>query len=165
MEKILILGIVLAALGFIAQFLNAKGGGAVAKKEEWLPYSKKTWLLTRAEREFFSVLERAVAGQYYIFPQLALDKIVMLEGKGSLKGGYRNKIDQKSVDFALFDKQSISPVLIIELDDYTHQRPERQIRDGFVDRVLDHCNIPILHITSVPKEEELRTQIGAKISL
>ncbi|MFZ2832236.1 MAG: DUF2726 domain-containing protein [Minisyncoccia bacterium] len=137
MEKILILGVALAVVGFIFQFLNEQGKGG-AKKEEWLPYSKKTWLLTRAEREFFSILEKAVGGQYYIFPQLALDKIVMLEGKGSLKGGYRNKIDQKSVDFALFSKQDVSPVLVIELDDYTHQRPDRQTRDGFVDRVLNH---------------------------
>lgn len=168
MEKILILGAVVGVLGFafkILTELNAKGTTETAKKEEWLPYSKKTWLLTRAEREFFSVLERAVAGQYYIFPQIALDKIVMLEGKGSLKGGYRNKIDLKSVDFVLFDKQGVSPVLAIELDDYTHQRADRQTRDSFVDRVLNHCNIPILHVTSIPKEEELRAQIIAKIKV
>lgn len=165
MNNILILGVVLAVIGFIFQFLNTKGSGGVTKKEEWLPYMEKSYLLTRAEHEFFSILERAVSDQYYIFPQLALDKIVMLEGKGSLKGGYRNKIDQKSVDFVLFDKQNISPVLVIELDDYTHQRPERQERDGFVDRVLNHCNIPILHVRSIPKEEELRTQIGTKIRI
>lgn len=161
MEKLLLLGIAVGALGLIFQFLNEKGRLGI--KEEWLPYQKKTWLLTRAEREFFNVLERAVGGEYYIFPQLALDKIVMLEGKGSLKGGYRNKIDQKSVDFALFSKQDISPVLVIELDDYTHQRPDRQTRDGFVDRVLAHCGIPILHITSIPKEESLREQITSVI--
>lgn len=158
MEKLLLLGMVVGVFGLIFHFLNEKV--KLNKKEEWLPYTKKIWLLTRAEREFFGVLERAVAGQYYIFPQLALDKIVMLEGKGSLKGGYRNKIDQKSVDFALFSKQDISPILVIELDDYTHKRPDRQTRDGFVDRVLNHCGVPILHITSIPKEEKLRAQIA-----
>lgn len=164
MYKILILGIALGVLGFVIEFLRTKGGKGSEKKEEWLPYQKKTWLLTRAEREFFSVLERVVAGQYYIFPQLALDKIVMLDGKGSLKGGYRNKIDQKSVDFVLFDKQNISPILVIELDDYTHQRPDRQTRDGFVDRVMNHCGIAILHAKSTNNEAELRLQISAKIN-
>lgn len=158
MEKLLLLGIVVGALGLFFKFLNEIGG--VGKRNEWLPYTKKTWLLTRAEREFFGVLERAVGGEYYIFPQLALDKIVILAGKGSLKGGYRNKINQKSVDFTLFNKQDISPALVIELDDYTHQRPDRQTRDGFVDRVLIHCDIPILHIISIPKEENLRVQIA-----
>lgn len=163
MEKLLILGIVVGAVGLIFQFLKEKG--ELGKKEEWLPYQKKTWLLTRAEREFFGVLERAAGDEYYIFPQLALDKIVMLDGKGSLKGGYRNKIDQKSVDFALFSKQDISPVLVIELDDYTHKRPDRQTRDGFVDRVLKHCGIPILHVTSVPNEEALRAQIAEVLKI
>ena len=163
MYKILLLGIALAIIGFVIEFLRTKGGKGSEKKEEWLPYQKKIWLLTRAEREFFNVLERAVAGQYYIFPQLALDKIVMLDGKGSLKGGYRNKIDLKSVDFVLFDKQNISPVLVIELDDYTHQRPDRQKRDGFVDRVLNHCEIPILHIMSISKDGELLAQINEKL--
>lgn len=158
MNKLLLLGIVVGAVGLIFQFLNEKG--RVSKKDEWLPYTKKTWLLTRSEREFFSVLERVVGGEYYIFTQLALDKIVMLEGKGSFRSGYRNKIDQKSVDFALFSKQDISPVLVIELDDYTHKRPDRQTRDGFVDRVLNHCGIPIIHITSIQKEESLRVQIA-----
>lgn len=168
MEKLLILAAVVGVLGFafkILTELNVKGTAETAKKEEWLPYSKKTWLLTRAEREFFSVLERAVIGQYYIFPQIALDKIVMLDGKGSLKGGYRNKIDLKSVDFVLFNKQDISPALVIELDDYTHQRADRRTRDSFVDRVLNHCGIPILHVTSIPREEELRARIGEKIKI
>ncbi len=166
MNKLLILVAAFGAVVFAIKIVSELNGKESAtKKVEWLPYSKKTWLLTRSEREFFNVLERAVAGQYYIFPQLALDKIVMLDGKGSLKGGYRNKIDQKSADFVLFDKQNISPVLVIELDDYTHQRPERQERDGFVDRVLNHCNIPILHVTSIPKEEELRAQISTKIKI
>ncbi|HBH71425.1 MAG: Topoisomerase DNA binding C4 zinc finger domain protein [Parcubacteria group bacterium GW2011_GWC1_42_11] len=163
MNNLVIFAVIVAVVGFVVGELTRKGG-RVNEKDEWLPYSKKTWLLTRAEREFLSVLERAVDGKYYIFPQLALDKIVMLEGKGSLRGGYRNKIDQKSVDFVLFDKQNISPVLVIELDDYTHQRPERQVRDGFVDRVLNQCGIPILHITSIPKEMDLKTQIDSKIT-
>lgn len=86
----------------------------------------------------------------------------MLDGKGSLKGGYRNKIDLKSVDFVLFDKQNISPVLVIELDDYTHQRSDRQARDGFVDRVLNHCGVPILHVVSSLKETELKAKIDEK---
>ena len=167
MEKLLIVVAVVGVLGFafkILTELNAKGTTETAKKEEWLPYSKKTWLLTRSEREFFSILEKVVMGQYYIFPQIALDKIVMLEGKGSIKGGYRSKIDKKSADFVLFDKQGVSPVLVIELDDYTHQRPDRQARDGFVDRVLNHCGIPIIH-TRLVSEENLRGQIGEKIKI
>lgn len=165
MEKILALSVVLVIISYVFYLLNKKGKGWIIKKKEWLPYIKKSFLLTRAEHDFFSVLERVVGNRYYVFPQLTLDKIVLLDGKGSLKGGYRNKINKKSADFVLFDKQDISPVLVIELDDHTHQRPERQERDGFVNRLLNHCGIPILHIRSIPKEEELRTQIEAIIKI
>ncbi len=124
---------------------------------------KKSFLLTRAEHQFFKILERAVGGQYYIFPQLAPDKIVLLKGKGSFKRGYRNKISKKSVDFVLFDKQNISPILVIELDDPTHQRPDRKARDSFLDKVLNRCDIPILHTHSTFNEEELKAQIEEKI--
>ena len=163
MNGIIILGIVLGVAAFVIQFIKEKGGGESSKREEWLPYAKKSYLLTPAEHEFFSVLEQAAESKYYIFPQLALDKLVLLSGKGSYRGGYRNKIDQKSVDFVLFDKQNISPILVIELDDYTHERPDRQARDGFVDRVMSHCNIPILHIHSMLKGGELKAQIDAKL--
>ncbi len=77
-------------------------------------------------------------------------------------GGYRSKINKKIVDFVLFDKQNISPILVIELDDYTHQKPDRKKRDVFLNKVLDHCGIPILHTPSV-HEEELRMKIKEKI--
>ncbi len=149
---------------FIAGLLKEKGGSREGKKEEWLPYMKKSYLLTRAEHEFFSTLEKVVGSQYYVFPQLAIDKIVQLKGKGSSKRGYRSKINKKSVDFVLFDKQNISPVLVIELDDYTHQRPDRKKRDVFLNRVLDHCEIPVLHTPSV-SEEELKTKITEKLKI
>ncbi|MEK7538445.1 MAG: DUF2726 domain-containing protein [Patescibacteria group bacterium] len=166
MNKLIVLALIVFVLGFIFKLLAQKNDlGKSAKKEEWLPYMKKSYLLTRAEHEFFVILEKAVEGQYYIFPQLALDKIVLLSGKGSLKSGYRNKIDLKSVDFVLFDKQNISPILVIELDDPSHEKPERQLRDGFVDRVLNHCGIPILHVTSTPNEDNLRAQITQRVKI
>jgi hypothetical protein len=165
MNGIIILGLVLGVAAFVIQFIKEKSRGESSKKEEWLPYTKKIYLLTSAEHEFFNVLEQAMEGKYYIFPQLALDKLVLLSGKGSYRGGYRNKIDQKSVDFVLFNKQNVSPVLVIELDDFTHERPDRQIRDGFVDKVMNHCNIPILHTRSVQNIDELRDKIAEKIRL
>ncbi len=149
---------------FIANSLNIKGGLKEKKLEGWLPYMKKSYLLTRTEHEFFNTLEKIVEGKYYIFPQIVLTDIVQLKGKGSLRGGYRSKINKKIVDFVLFDKQNISPVLVIELDDYTHQRPDRKKRDIFLNRVLDHCEIPILH-TPLISEIELKTKITEKLKI
>jgi hypothetical protein len=163
MEIQYILFIAFVALAvFIANFLNKKGGLKKEKKAEFLPYIKRTYLLTPAEHEFFNTLEKVVEGKYYIFPQVVLADIVKLKGKGYFKPSYRTKIDKKTVDFVLFDKKNISPILVIELDDYTHQRQKRKKRDVFLNKVLDICKIQILH-TSLISEMELKAIITEKL--
>lgn len=46
----------------------------------------------------------------------------------------------------LCDKIYISPVLAIELDDKTHELPERQERDTEVERILKNAGVPLLRI-------------------
>lgn len=163
MEGILILGVILFIVGSVIQFVRRKSG-AKEEKKEWLPYIKKQYLLTPTEHKFFNILEKAIENRYYIFPQIVLSNIVLLKGRGSFKGGYRNRIDKKTVDFVLFDKQDISPVLVIELDDYTHNRDSRRKRDEKVDKILNRCNIPIIH-TPFISEEKLRLQINLKLKI
>jgi very-short-patch-repair endonuclease len=55
-------------------------------------------------------------------------------------------VDRKSVDFVLFDRNAVSPVLAIELDDSSHDREDRQERDAFVDGVLAKAGLPLLHV-------------------
>lgn len=59
---------------------------------------------------------------------------------------WQNKIRAKSIDFLLCDTQSLRPVLGIELDDISHEKPERIVRDDEVDRVFAAANLPILHV-------------------
>ncbi|MBU4536718.1 DUF2726 domain-containing protein [Patescibacteria group bacterium] len=135
----------------------------IEEEKEILPYYKKKHLLTYRENKFFRVLEEVIGEQYYIFPQVNLDKIVSIENNYSYDYTYRNKINRKSVDFVLFDKQSILPILVIELDDSTHQRESRKERDIFVNKVFEKCDILILHINSILEKEELEKQILLKV--
>ena len=114
--------------------------------EPELPYEKKPYLMTNAEREFFFVLERAVQGRYYIVPQVELSNLVQVEKQKRWEYSLRNKIDRKSVDFVLFNREFFTPHLVVELDDSSHSREDRIVRDGFVDRVLDKAGIKIVHI-------------------
>ncbi len=38
---------------------------------------------------------------------------------------YKNKIDRKSVDFILANKETLATEKVIELDDYSHLQPAR----------------------------------------
>ena len=58
-----------------------------------------------------------------------------------------NMISSKHVDFALCDRD-MNVLIIIELDDSSHRRPDRQARDRFVDAVLKNSGYKILHISA-----------------
>jgi very-short-patch-repair endonuclease len=51
----------------------------------------------------------------------------------------------KCVDFVVVQRDTMHPLLVVELDDSSHKRAERQKRDQFVDQVLTSVGIPVLH--------------------
>jgi len=114
------------------------------KEERELPYKKKEGLMTKAEKEFFDVLERVASNRYYIIPQVKISNLALVSGTVNYKT-YLNKIDRKTVDFVLFDKQ-FSPVMAIELDDSSHNNTSRRERDNFVDEVMNTIGLKIIHI-------------------
>ena len=57
---------------------------------------------------------------------------------------FSNCCHQKHVDFLLCSQGPMRPVLGIELDDTSHSRPDRQVRDEFVDAVFRAAQLPLL---------------------
>ncbi|MFT3685880.1 MAG: DUF2726 domain-containing protein [Phycisphaerales bacterium] len=62
----------------------------------------------------------------------------------------RNKIDRKHVDFLLCNPATTKPVLVIELDDKSHQRPDRQERDKFLNDACKTAGLPIWRVACLP---------------
>ena len=54
-----------------------------------------------------------------------------------------NKIKSKHIDFALADEET-AIVALIELDDTSHSRPDREKRDDFVNAVLENTGYTLL---------------------
>ena len=54
-----------------------------------------------------------------------------------------NRVASKSVDFVIVDLASGDARLVIELDDRSHDRPDRRDRDALVDAALRVAGIPI----------------------
>ena len=107
-------------------------------------YKRKDFLMSRAEHEFFDILVDITKDKYYVFPQIHLSTILDNKVVGqNWKGAFRH-IDEKSVDYVICDKAYIKPLLAIELDDRTHERENRKIRDVEVERILSNANLPLL---------------------
>jgi hypothetical protein len=133
--------IIIVSVVVIAVIFGKEGG---AKKK--LPYAKKDYFLTKAEVDFFRILEKATENKYHIFPQVSLSDLLFVKAKKDEYYKYRNKIDRKSVDFVLAEKEKLKPLLAIELDDSSHNYGKRKERDTFVEKVFEDAGIILLRI-------------------
>lgn len=111
-------------------------------------YAAEASLLSPAERSFLGVLDAAGMAGVRIFPKVRIADIVHVRGGlgRSVATTAQNRINSKHVDFVCVREDTMAPVLIIELDDSSHARPDRMERDDFVDSVFASAGIPVLHV-------------------
>lgn len=148
MTKLFIIAIIITAIAIALSILKNKFGGEKNREDERkkYQYKRKNFFLTRAEHECYDALIVAVGNDYFIFAQVHLPTLLENKVVGQNWRGALRHISEKSVDFVLCDKNYISPKLAIELDDKSHERPERQERDKEVERILQDAGLPLLRL-------------------
>ncbi len=134
--------IIIIIIFFTVVFLSGKK----SEIEKKLPYIRKDYILTKAEVEFFKVLKESLEDKYYIFPQVNLSDLLFVKTRKEEYYKYRNKIDRKSVDFVLAEKENLKPLLAIELDDSSHNYGKRKERDSFVEKAFKDAGLSLLRI-------------------
>src|SRR3954447_21268604 len=102
-----------------------------------LPYERRPTLLSAGELSFYRVLQQAVGAELYVAPKVRLADLIAVRKGTEHFFAFFNKISSKHVDFVLCDPQNFAPVLVIELDDASHERADAQDRDGFKNQALD----------------------------
>ena len=98
------------------------------------------------ELAFYQTLHEVVSG-CIIIPQAHLSIFLNHKVRGQNWSRAFSRINGKSVDF-LICTNDMRPLLAIELDDITHNRPDRQQRDAFVNTVITSAHIPLLRFTA-----------------
>jgi len=111
------------------------------------PYRLRDDFLSRAELSFYKVLLQITGDSYTVCPKVSLSDIFFV--KGPEKTGYFNKISRKHVDFLLCEKETMKPVMGIELDDSSHQRKKRQERDVTVNHIFEAAGFPLARVRNV----------------
>ena len=126
-------------------------------------YRPCRYLLSRGEFAFFRCLVRALLPGYRVALKVRLADVITCP---ETRRAARNRISQKHLDFVLYDEQTTRIVLAIELDDRTHERPERQRRDVFLDQALAYAGVAFLRIraASLYDPTEIQTRISKTIS-
>lgn len=160
----------LAFLAAIIAVLRAKGLLAPqsgAEEEDRFPYTARD-LLTPAEFSFLRTLETATGEGHRVFAKVRLaDVIGTAPGLSATERARAfNKIQSKHLDFILCDPATLRTFLVVELDDSSHERPDRDARDRFVDGACKAAGLPVLHIRAKAQYSvhDLRIDIDAAIT-
>src|SRR5581483_9293763 len=98
--------------------------------------------MSRAEQSFRDFLQETVKDQYIIETKIALNDLI--KRYGWLDHNLWTMHNFGHIDFVLLDPKSKHPVLCIELDDKTHDRPDRQERDERKNDLLLRADLPLL---------------------
>jgi len=146
----LIVAVIIVVVLMIAGALLRPSGRAAKPPASAPAYEAVPALLTAAERSFFGVLQQALAYEYQIFAKVRLADIVRPVRSPSRSGWQSafNRIAGKHVDFVLCDSERLGIVAVVELDDSTHGRFERGLRDSLVDAALAAAGIPVLRVSA-----------------
>lgn len=107
-------------------------------------YESREYLLTQAEHRFFQVLLQAVPEGLHICPQVRMADLIDCY-RDSRRSSFA-AIAHKHIDFVLMEVETAEIVLAIEVDDATHQRPDRMERDRFIEDALNTAGVPLLRV-------------------
>ena len=154
------LAAIVVGIQFLIRRLRLPGTGS-----ESLPYEKVGSLLTAAERSFYGALCQGLDPRFQIFAKVRLSDLVEVPWGTPRAFLYRNRINQKHVDFVLCTANDLTPQLAIELDDSSHARRDRRERDAGVDAALAAARLPILRVQAqrAYAPAELRAMIEDKM--
>ena len=135
------IGIALIVVAFSA-IINAKLKKAESEGGGDIPYFGKT-VLTDVEQVLYHRLVEALP-ELIVLAQVPLSGIVGIRKNKRWRAQF-NAIDRKSVDYVVCRKD-FSVVAVIELDDSTHERADRQKSDEVKNAALKKVGIEILRL-------------------
>lgn len=103
-------------------------------------------LLTRWELAALGAMRHELPPSLHVCPQVRLaDLVTIWPTDARERQAALNRVASKSVDFAVIDSAG-RVLLVVELDDCTHDRADRRERDRLVDAVLGQCGIPVRRV-------------------
>ena len=115
------------------------------------------------ERAFLPALRIAVGPKVWVAPQVAINQLLYLKRDCPARRSWQAKMDRRSLDFVLIDPETYRPLAAIELDDRSHDKPDRRKRDAEVGRLCAAAGLPLLRVAAAQAYDpiELRDRLRA----
>jgi len=112
------------------------------------PYARSLHLFSPAERSFLQVLDEVVGDNARIFGKVRVADVVV-PGEGMTgsdwKEAYR-KVSSHSFDFLLCNRNDLSVICAIALDDGTRNLTGKSHPAAFLSEVCHAAGVPLIHV-------------------
>ncbi len=102
-------------------------------------YVKKGALVSRPEYEFLQTLRQIQPDKYEVVPQVALVNVIDKKTNTS----YRGELF-RVCDYCFVDRDTFEPLLLVELNDSSHNRSDRKERDAKVAAIAGDAGLPLV---------------------
>ncbi len=130
---------------FLKYYLFDKNYSPTLLKPKYI-YTRKKFMTDTEYKFYLKFLP--LTNNYIIIPQVNLASIIEKKEKGFCNELFRN------IDYAIFDN-NFNLLLLIELNDKTHNNVKRHNRDLKVKKILESCNIKLLTFyTHYPNDKD-----------
>lgn len=112
------------------------------------PFLITNSLLTKAEMNFYNVLKDVIDNEKEIIcPKVRMIDVLWTKTyRVENKLTFINKVNRKHFDFVICDKETLKPLMAIELDDKSHEEESRKERDEFVDALFTDLKFKVVHV-------------------
>ena len=104
-------------------------------------YHIKSKTITDNEKYFLDIIKKHFAKDYEIRLQVPLSSVI--EKDKDFENQYQNELN-RIIDIGIFDKDTSYPLLLIEINDSTHHKKDRQVRDAKVKDICDQANLKLI---------------------
>lgn len=153
-DHLILIGVGVAVVLMVAWFLLRRP--AQPKR----PYAKRPSLLTASEMRFYRALLPAVPHRMIVFVKVRLlDVVAVAEADWREHGAPASGMH---LDFVVAEAGTLAPVLVIELNDKSHQRPEVQKRDALKTAALAAAGVRLLRV-QVGRYDGLRALVKGAV--
>lgn len=140
---------IIGILGIIYLLINNLKKDKIKNLEKEKTVYKLKPIMTECERNFYNILKK-LENEYTIIPQANLASFI----EKKTNNRYYNDLF-RNIDFVIFDKDLKKVLLLIEINDKTHDTIRRKSRDLKVRKICNDVNLKIITFyTKYPNESE-----------
>lgn len=132
--------------------------------QEWLMqgvkvYRSKTHLMTPTEQRFYHFVQKKFGADKRVFAQVRVVDVINVNWSAIKKGSFDEQIafrqvSQWHVDYVITD-QDFKIICAVELDDKSHEEPDRQRRDWILERAFDSAEVKLYRFKLKENDERI----------